>query len=1100
MNLPPLHLFPDDSLATSVSTTVWIGVWVVAFFNLRFGWTASGLVVPGYLVPLLFIKPLSVGVVLLEAVITYWIVYATSEFPSRTKLWCSFFGRDRFFAIVLASILVRSAMDGWALPFCGQAICRIWSINFDYQNHLHSYGLVIVSLTANYLWKPGLKHGLATICVATGITFLIVRYGLMEFTNFSICDVENMYADIASSLLASPKAYIILITTAFLASVSNLKYGWDFNGILIPALLALHWNSPLKIVASLAEASVVWTIAVSVTRLPYFNGITLEGMRKILLFFNVAFAVRILLGFIGPRWFPDVRVTDLYGFGYLLSTLIAIKAYEKKHVLKLVRSTMRVSTTGVAFGSVVGFALLSARLPDVFELQVEDRTIRNVPEENSVPAIDLIRNDRNLLFRNQLPESYRRPTEAEVQAFAKGLRFLVKYREIKQPEYLQAAIHTLNRLRFQVRRVEDRFIYIREVAPARGWGAYLFDIEQQDGLSVQVPAPLDEWGSSDVAFLLFREFKAKSLALAGCRRETNSDMSSDVLSASRSMFRTFCEEVADGQVLEVRGDCPQIQRLLHQVARKPNSSSSRSAAAGVGATFGVASRFVSKVDNNQEQSATTLWIKRAVPPDLDLSHLNALLPDFAVQWRSPGFRNQSRSNTWAGFAELTLNQEDCERLVAYSAIKRKHDRDQESSVEPSGYSGSMHHFLLAHRDRLARQGTELYQPANLEDMLYFDNLVLSPMVAISEKADSFDQLDVSTQRQLVAVATAAHAMGYQLTQLRDDLAEQDFFVLSEMAPHQKYWGTFAVKFGAHGTAVVEIPRPIAESDTFAAGAQLVDHKNVKAIAITGCHPLTNLDRSSDVTIEPNTISLFHLFRQVVLRDIKERRLVSLEIRGFAGDDNSGSIVATSDGARSLEEVSPAVRELVHTLVAGDAPLQFSNGNANTVGYEVSGVRQLLAARHLLTHEFATLWLSRHQRLRFSQIGNGGQQYRFEVAGIATMQADVAELIFDSRTPFETIPEGLVPDITDYLKTRDIVRLSRFKERWPGYQWVRAIDSSTGQAFLLTRGDNRLPILVNVGNRMRAPGEPLHSAATNKTQLRAELKSAFSVLILDDRGA
>ena len=48
----PIELFPPGALSASVITTVWVGVFVVAFFNLRFGWVLSGLVVPGYLAPL----------------------------------------------------------------------------------------------------------------------------------------------------------------------------------------------------------------------------------------------------------------------------------------------------------------------------------------------------------------------------------------------------------------------------------------------------------------------------------------------------------------------------------------------------------------------------------------------------------------------------------------------------------------------------------------------------------------------------------------------------------------------------------------------------------------------------------------------------------------------------------------------------------------------------------------------------------------------------------------------------------------------------------------------------------------------------------------
>ena len=58
-----LPIFPEGGLASSVITTVWVGVWVLCLFNLRFGWVLSGLVVPGYLVPLIIVKPVSALVI-----------------------------------------------------------------------------------------------------------------------------------------------------------------------------------------------------------------------------------------------------------------------------------------------------------------------------------------------------------------------------------------------------------------------------------------------------------------------------------------------------------------------------------------------------------------------------------------------------------------------------------------------------------------------------------------------------------------------------------------------------------------------------------------------------------------------------------------------------------------------------------------------------------------------------------------------------------------------------------------------------------------------------------------------------------------------------
>ena len=42
-----------------------------------------------------------------------------------------------------------------------------------------------------------------------------------------------------------------------IAAQCNVRYGWDYNGILVPGLLAVAWYSPLKLVTTFVEAMAV---------------------------------------------------------------------------------------------------------------------------------------------------------------------------------------------------------------------------------------------------------------------------------------------------------------------------------------------------------------------------------------------------------------------------------------------------------------------------------------------------------------------------------------------------------------------------------------------------------------------------------------------------------------------------------------------------------------------------------------------------------------------------------------------------------------------------------------------------------------------------
>ncbi|MEL7189903.1 MAG: poly-gamma-glutamate biosynthesis protein PgsC/CapC [Pseudomonadota bacterium] len=359
MDLFPLTIFPEGGLAGSIITTVWVGVFVMCFFNLRYGWVLSGLVVPGYVVPLLIVKPLAAFVIGLEAVLAYLIVWLFSEkiAPGRFP---SLFGRDRFMGLILASIAVRLTMDGFLLPEFSIWMEENFDRRIDWESNLQSFGLIVISLMANQFWKPGLGRGLIMAGVTIGLTYLIVRWGLMELTNFRISGVYYIYESLASSIHASPKAYIILTLTALIASHYNVKYGWDFSGVLIPALLALQWYQPTKILTSFGEAIVIYVIARMILQLPFMANVTMEGGRKLLLFFNISFAWKMAVGWVIIWQGYDVKTTDFFGFGYLLSTLIAIKAHDKDIFPRLARSTLQVSLVGAVLGNVAGFTLSAA--------------------------------------------------------------------------------------------------------------------------------------------------------------------------------------------------------------------------------------------------------------------------------------------------------------------------------------------------------------------------------------------------------------------------------------------------------------------------------------------------------------------------------------------------------------------------------------------------------------------------------------------------------------------------------------------------------------------------------------------------------------------
>jgi len=551
-----LPIFPEGSLASSVITTVWVGVWVVALFNLRFGWVLSGLVVPGYLVPLMIVKPFAAAVIIMEAAITYGLVWLFSERLSSGQSWSSLFGRDRFMALVLVSIGVRLVSDTLVLPAFGVWANAQFGIAFDWRNNLHSFGLIVISLLANQFWKPGLIRGLIPALITLGLTFALVRYGLMEFTNFRISGIAYLYEGYAASILASPKAYIVLVATAFVASRMNLRYGWEFGGILIPALIALQWYQPVKVLTSFVEAFVIYGIGALILRTSLFANVTMEGARKLLLFFNISFVWRLAVGWLVPLAGIEMKSSDLFGFGYLLTTLMAIKMFDKGILTRFTRSTLQISLVGAAAGTAVGFALLFNPV-DLVVFPAEPRAEEVAPLHR--PVGDLAQ----ILARESIPvygrissEPHPEPDAAALAAFRRGVAMLIDSEGVLDPDRWAKAAGFLAVAGYQLNLVQERWLVLTEKTPGRGWGCFVINPLATAPLLLVVPDPLVIPGLSAAAARLTQDQGALAVAIAGRSAAVAGDRDLDPVKRRQPILSSFVEMTGRVGVVQMSPGAP----------------------------------------------------------------------------------------------------------------------------------------------------------------------------------------------------------------------------------------------------------------------------------------------------------------------------------------------------------------------------------------------------------------------------------------------------------------------------------------------------------------------------------------------------------------
>lgn len=1065
----PLPIFPEGGLAASVITTVWIGVAVVVYFNLRLGWALSGLVVPGYLVPLLLAKPAAAAVVLGEGVVTYALVWFYSEYLSRRLGWSNFFGRDRFFALVLCSVLVRIAADGFLLPAFGEWLNHTLQFQLDYRNNLHSFGLIIVALIANNFWKTGLRRGLLPLVVTVGITLLIVRYVLMTATNFNISSLSYMYEDIAASILASPKSYIILIATAFLASRMNLLYGWDFAGILVPSLLALQWYQPGKIVASFVEATVILVLANAVLKLPAFRGVTIEGGRKLLLFFNISYAYKFVLAYLVLWLAPEQKITDLYGFGYLLPTLIALKMHDKDIYARMTRATLQTSLTAAVGATVVGFGLSFLPHPDALAT-MDGASAPTALKAREEALVEIVRAQRIAAYRTRLQVSVPSPNALELDRLRQGLLHLADYRRERQPAQLYAAAHILEGVGFSLERVEGRYLLLRDKDATRHWGLYAIDLNADTTLAVEVPAPLDERGSAESGTWLFRTMGAQSLAIAGSVRGVNQDGSADVLRAPNTAFQVFHQVFGAREVLQVRGYTQESAR----VARGWRSQDARPDSA---------------------EAASTLWIKGQLPDGLDLARLRQLIGSMELRWGELPLPNLQRETLYSRFAELQLHRDDMRRLLGRALGS---ERGVAQTSADRGIDGYLQDWLLSDPTRIAPAGTDLYVVPTVEDLLYFDDEVVTPLLRAATEHYRDGAWTHDGEEELRVIEGSATALGYVLQRYHHLGNGTDYLILAE--PHRfaaapakrRYWGSYVFRLGAAAPFVVAAPRPQFEHNTFELAVSLFESLRAGALLIGGASPDANRDGSADIVRLANKESLFNVVNQAVLRHAGDGALMVVQSRAMGERHDAplpgvDVLLATAHGAQTTDQLSLQGRRLTEVLERYGLSIAFAGGERPSAGYEVGAMATAAYLNATQNKELVTVWASPLARGGFrQQTGVTAQHAQTMALGLRSVEEDLAAYVVRHAVPGKKsqkkLPSSLRASLAGYFVTQDIVVLHAAIGAHPKLRFERLVDLGSRQGFLaVLEADGRLLGLVNLTAR-----QPERSVTLRRDALRASL--------------
>ncbi|MDI1479775.1 poly-gamma-glutamate biosynthesis protein PgsC/CapC [Polyangium sp. y55x31] len=351
--LASLAVLPPNGLDRSLHVAVLIGLVIGTMFTELFGWTYAGLVVPGYLATIFIAAPATAIFIIVESVVTYWLVAGVGRWVTHLGAWSAAFGRERFYLFIVGAVLVRLLFEGVIVP-------RVEAqYGFAHSRELYSVGLVLVPLVSNTFWNAGIIKAFPRVGFVTVLTWLLLLL-LLRTTNLSVSRFQVINESLSIKFLESPKAQIILVIGALLGARNNVRYGWDYNGILVPGLLAVACYEPLKLVTTTVEALLVYGASKFLMSVPPFSRMLIVGPRRMLMCYITGFFVKVILGFVLAYFWPGVPMIDYFGFGYLLPSLLAVKMWNKDHIGIVVMPTLQVSITAFLVGNGIGYGLVKA--------------------------------------------------------------------------------------------------------------------------------------------------------------------------------------------------------------------------------------------------------------------------------------------------------------------------------------------------------------------------------------------------------------------------------------------------------------------------------------------------------------------------------------------------------------------------------------------------------------------------------------------------------------------------------------------------------------------------------------------------------------------
>lgn len=910
-----LPIFYQNGLAHSVFAPILIGTLIMTFGAEIFGWTFSGLIVPGFLAPIVLIEPFTAGTMIFEAIVSYYCVLGLSNLGIKLDLWSEFFGRERFFAILLVSTGVRLLIEGYIVAILGRLFIEQYKSDFDYQNSLYSIGFIVVPLLANMFWNTGMRRALFPVTVSIILTCLITYYVLVAHTNFSIGYFWLIFEKPSLGFTSNPKAHIILLTTAFIASHTNLKYGWDFNGIMVPALLALIWPTPSKLLFTFLEAFLILFVAKFIATRKRFETTTLEGPRKTALLFSISFFLKMFIDAVTNLSQTGLNAIDFYGYGYLLPTLLAGKMWQKRSINNVLIPTLRVSLLGAIVGHLIGFSLTLISPVTTTKLNFTDELNKKPPISNNVISTDQNIYATTLFSRNRIktatPNNPVKPIEfREYERFNTAFDMISSDQNLSNKTTIQSVnLPTLLKdihyetLFFTNNDQQITDILLRET-PAlgnktelNGWGLFLFSLNSSSNLVITVPLPILEKDSLEIAILMYKKLNAKALIVAGAYKQKGRNLSKESILPEKSPFNLATKKYASqgSTILEIRSSTKEPQLIVY------NELSNK----------------------------------------LDLHKVKEITGEFNLLLNQTPSSRAQQTNT--SYLELWLNSNLTSTILAQNLPIKSYSKTD--VVEENFF----YEWLKNNNILLPRVSQDKVIAPTKDELTFFVEQLLTPL---------FTNIKETTMSELKRLELMSSLIGYRAILFSFKGNNQQYLILTEQDPPTRYWETIIVKLDNAAPLIVEVPNAVSEKKGLDFALHNFQALNAKMMLIGGTSFVRTENEKNPITSEIFNIS--HQRAQVLLSLNQIQPPLVLQFRStemLAEEIGADIIISTGNEVIDKDQLSVPAQLIVNKLTKNGYKVAFYDGSKERVSFSIKNNLQKNFSDLYFPKTFLSIWIA-----------------------------------------------------------------------------------------------------------------------------------------------